>query len=192
MICTSTRLETSFQTQTRFTLPLHRFHKFGAHSHSKATNMTGTALDPNFFERCSTTTHKGSKLEAYRAIYARSTMVLFSRKTHTPIAALTFAADDKGCLGMLTGRPAPPDASETYFQGMLNLPDQNFTFTISNLSNKGSIRFQVLHQGDGSASAQQVNQINVLRSNQTYTIPGDRRSNRKTLSRSNRKSKMFP
>lgn len=117
-------------------------------------------LDPKFFERCSVTTHGTAQLEAYKAVYPRSTMVLFSRKTHTPLAALTLTAV---CLSMLTGRPAlassdrPASPSDTveatsYFQGMLNQPDQNFTFTITNLSNKGHIVFQLLHESDGLAS----------------------------------------
>ena len=73
-------------------------------------------------------------------------MVLFSRKTRTPLAALTFkAVNDSNCLSMLTGRPSPANASEPYFQGMMNKPDQAFSLTISNLSPVGMINFNILH-----------------------------------------------
>ena len=143
-------------------------------------------LDQRFFERFQSTPHKNSTLEAYKAVYARSTLVLFSRKTRTPMAALTLRARDVGCLGMLTGRPSPKNASEPYFQGMLNMPDQAFTFTISNLSDQGMVNFNILHtpyrvsQVDPGPSYG-INQVNELHVNQSYTIEADQRNNRRMI-----------
>lgn len=149
-------------------------------------------LDQRFFERVATTNKKhGSNgtatnicLESYKAVYARSTMVLFSRKTHTPLAALTLKADDVGCLGMFTARPPPPQNKDTaHFQGMLNMPNQLFTLTISNLSDLGMINFNILHTPGYRVStvdpgpAFGINEVNELHPNQSYTVQADQRNN---------------
>ena len=145
-----------------------------------------TMLDQRFFERIQSTPHKNSIFESYKAVFARSTMVLFSRQTRTPLAALTLRAQDVGCLSMFTGRPSPVDAPEPYFQGMLNMPDQTFDFTITNLSDSGMINFNVLHtphrvsQVDPGPSYG-INQVNELHSNQSYTIEADQRNNRRMI-----------
>lgn len=143
-------------------------------------------LDYRFFERVATTNYKECTLESYKAVYARSTMVLFSRKTGTPLAALTLKADDVGCLSMLTGRPSPKASKEPYFQGMLNLPDQTFSFTISNLSDKGMINFNILHTPHRVSEVDPgpgygINEVNELSRNQSYTIQADQRNNRKMV-----------
>jgi hypothetical protein len=143
-------------------------------------------LDTCFFERIATTKHKDSLLESYKAVYARSTMVLFSRKTRTPLAALTLKANDVGCLSMLTGRPSPKGSPEPYFQGMLSMSDQAFTFTISNLSDEGMVNFNVLHTPHRVSEvdpgpAYGINQVNELHKNQSYTIEADQRTNRQMI-----------
>jgi hypothetical protein len=143
-------------------------------------------LDQHFFERIRTTHHGSSIFESYKAVYARSTMVLFSRQTRTPLAALTLKADDVGCLSMLTGRPSPVGESDPYFQGMLNMPDQTFTFTISNLSDQGMINFNILHTPHRVSAVNPgpsygINEVNELHENQSYTIPADQRSNRRMI-----------
>jgi len=143
-------------------------------------------LDSRFFQRCATTDHKGQMLESYKAIYARSTMVLFSRKSKTPLAAMTLKADDVGCLSMMTRRPSPKNATEPYFQGMLNMPNQSFTFTISNLSDKGLINFNILHAPHRVSEVNPgpsygINEVNELHRNQSYTIEADQRNNRAML-----------
>ena len=143
-------------------------------------------LDQRFFERIATTPHKDSVIESYKAVYARSTMVLYSRKTRTPLAALTLKADDVGCLSMLTGRPSPPSSSEPYVQGMLNMPDQTFDFTISNLSDKGMINFNILHTPSRVSAVNPgpsygINEVNELHPNESYTIPADQRNNCKMV-----------
>lgn len=143
-------------------------------------------LDSRFFQRCATTDHKGQMLESYKAVYARSTMVLFSRKSKTPLAALTLKADDVGCLSMLTSRPSPKNATEPYFQGMLNMPNQKFTFTISNLSGSGMINFNILHTPRRVSEVNPgpsygINEVNELHKSQSYTIEADQRNSRAML-----------
>jgi hypothetical protein len=47
------------------------------------------ALDPRFFDRIALMRHGPDGFyESYKAVFARSTMVLFSRLTMTPLAAL--------------------------------------------------------------------------------------------------------
>jgi len=154
-------------------------------------------LDRRFFERTDTKHNKASLLESYKAVYTRSTMVLFSRKTRTPLAALTIKADDVGCLSMLTGRPSPKDSSDPHFQGMLNMPNQAFTFTISNLSDKGLINFNVLHTPHRVSTVDPgpsygINEVNELRVNESYTIEADQRNNRKMILRGKTKTVVDP
>jgi len=91
-------------------------------------------LDNRFFQLVQAVpeTHGNVVVESYKAVYARSTMILYSRKTHTPLAALTLKGDevDVGCLSMLMARPCPPNNSTPHFQGMLSLPDQIFFYNI--------------------------------------------------------------
>lgn len=143
-------------------------------------------LDRRFFERCKCTSHKGLLFESYKAVYARSTMVLFSRKTRTPLAALTLSTRDVGCLSMFTGRPSPSGSEEPYFQGMLNMPDQAFTFSISNLSERGMINFNILHTPHrvscvDPGPAYGINQVNELHTNQSYTVTADQRNSRQMV-----------
>jgi hypothetical protein len=124
--------------------------------------------------------------EAYVAKYARSTMVLYSRKTHTPLAALVLKADDPGALSVLTSRPTPPGQNEPYFQGMINMPNQVFEFSIVNLSSDGWINFNILHTPHrvnevDPGPAYGVNAVNELRPEQSYTIEADQRTNRRML-----------
>jgi hypothetical protein len=143
-------------------------------------------IDPHFFTRVSAEDNKQVRHEAYKAKYARSTMVLYSTKTRTPLAALVFKAEDPGCLSLLTGRPTPGQATEPYFQGMLNMPDQVFTFSIVNLSDKGMINFNILHTPHRVSEVDPgptygINQVNELHPNQGYTIPADQRNNCKMV-----------
>jgi hypothetical protein len=143
-------------------------------------------LDNRFFELITVKQHGGVDYEAYKSVYLRSTMVLFSRQTKTPLAALTFKAEDVGCLSMLTGRPSPRNDPRPYFQGILNMPDQVIDFTITNLSNEGMINFNILHkphhvtQVDPGPSFW-VNQLNELTPNQSYTIKADQRNGCKMI-----------
>eukprot|EP00566_Odontella_aurita_P008590 CAMPEP_0113556620 /NCGR_PEP_ID=MMETSP0015_2-20120614/17349_1 /TAXON_ID=2838 /ORGANISM="Odontella" /LENGTH=645 /DNA_ID=CAMNT_0000457979 /DNA_START=240 /DNA_END=2177 /DNA_ORIENTATION=+ /assembly_acc=CAM_ASM_000160 len=108
-------------------------------------------------------------------------MVLFSRKTHTALAALTLKADDPGCVALLTERPSPSRSSEPYFQGMLALPDQKFSFTITNLSNRGRINFNILHAPNRTGPSFGINEVNELRSNESHTVVSDQRTKRRMI-----------
>lgn len=72
-------------------------------SETKPVSAPPPLLDKTQFERVVTTDdYNGSILEPYKAVYARSTMVLFSQKTRSPLAALTLKADDVGYSTALT------------------------------------------------------------------------------------------
>jgi hypothetical protein len=140
-----------------------------------------SVLDPRFFKKITTRNHRGNILEAYKAVHNRSTMVLLSCKTQTPLAALTLKADDQGCLSMLTARPPPKGASEAYFQGMLNQVDESFTLTISNLSDEGMINFDVLHSPCPASQVNPgpdyaINKTSVISPNQSYSFEADQRN----------------
>jgi len=140
-------------------------------------------LDSQFFEYVKHQDKENARYEAYKARYARSTMVLFSKKTRSPLAALIFHAQDPGVMSLLTGRPAPPGSTEPHFQGLLNMPEQVFRFTIANLSNEGFINFNILHTPHrvnevDPGPAYGINEVNELRQNQAYTIPADQRTGR--------------
>eukprot|EP00579_Thalassiosira_antarctica_P021002 CAMPEP_0201961736 /NCGR_PEP_ID=MMETSP0904-20121228/8112_1 /ASSEMBLY_ACC=CAM_ASM_000553 /TAXON_ID=420261 /ORGANISM="Thalassiosira antarctica, Strain CCMP982" /LENGTH=434 /DNA_ID=CAMNT_0048507981 /DNA_START=78 /DNA_END=1382 /DNA_ORIENTATION=+ len=110
-------------------------------------------------------------------------MVLFSRQSRTPLAALTLKAKDIGCLSMLTGRPSPKDATQPHFQGLLNMPDQSFSFVITNLSDDGMLNFNILHTPHRVSEVDPgpsygINEVNELHPNQSYEIEADQRTNR--------------
>jgi uncharacterized membrane protein YgcG len=141
------------------------------------------SLDSRFFTRTTTKDHGSVRYEGYKANQARSTMVLFSTKTKTPLAALILSARDSGVLSLLTSRPKPAAADESisYFQGMLNMPSQEFTFTIANLNPRGLINFNILHTPHRVSEVDPgpafgINQVNELHENQAYTIPADQRT----------------
>jgi hypothetical protein len=153
-------------------------------------------LDSSFFQRVQDSTQDSIQeqpsvssnvsYEGYKATYSRSTMVLFSNKTRTPLAALVFRAKDPGVMSLLTGRPVPPGSQSpdaSYFQGMLNMNGQEFEITIANLSPNGMINFNILHTPHRVSEvdpgpAYGVNQLNELHENQVYTIPADQRTGR--------------
>jgi hypothetical protein len=66
---------------------------------------------------------------------------------------------------------------------MLNMPDQTFTFTISNLS-EDMINFNILHtphrvSAENPGPSYGINEVNELRPHQSYTIAADQRNNRR-------------
>jgi len=150
-------------------------------------------LDPRFFQLVSTTPMPNTRgsvlLESYRALYERYTMVLFSRKTQTPLAALTLRSGSVQCLCNVTAGSSSRETSATHFRGMLSLPHQTFSFTISNLSDEAMINFNVLRASEDSGpSCYGVNEVNELRPNQSYTIDVDQRTQRRlVLGAGNRK-----
>ena len=135
-------------------------------------------LNGRFFDNIGATDHFGFRYETYKVVYAPSTMVLFSRQTNTPLAALTLKADDVGCSAVLNSRQGPTISEGNYFQGMLNMSNQPFTITISNLSTTGKILFDVLHN---RRVASRLNQVNILHPNQSYTVEADKSNNNRKL-----------
>jgi hypothetical protein len=146
-------------------------------------------LDQQFFTRISVKDDPvGSfRWEAYKAVNTRSSLVLFSRKTGTALAALTLkATDDVGCLSMITGRPSPPNGTEPYFQGMLNMPNEAFSFVITNLSDTNMISFNILHTPHRVSEVNPgpsygINEVNELRKNQSVGIEADQRTGRQMV-----------
>eukprot|EP00581_Thalassiosira_minuscula_P001295 CAMPEP_0183742612 /NCGR_PEP_ID=MMETSP0737-20130205/64788_1 /TAXON_ID=385413 /ORGANISM="Thalassiosira miniscula, Strain CCMP1093" /LENGTH=577 /DNA_ID=CAMNT_0025978201 /DNA_START=112 /DNA_END=1845 /DNA_ORIENTATION=+ len=156
-------------------------------------------LDQRYFNQVAKKRHNNHVLESYKAVYARSTMVLFSRETHTPLAALTLKSTrDIGCLSLLTGRPSPKEnAAQLYFQGMLNMPDQNFSLVITNLSEDGMVNFNVLHTPHQVSEVDPgptygVNEVNELHKSQSYEIVADQRTNRSMVLKGKTESKIDP
>jgi hypothetical protein len=72
-------------------------------------------LSPDFFNQVFTKTEGKNTYEAYVSKYPYSTMVLYSTKTMTPLAALLFKPHDKNVTPILTGRPSPSGITEPYF-----------------------------------------------------------------------------
>lgn len=109
--------------------------------------------------------------------FVNATMVLFSEKKGIPIAAFTLLPSDKQHISVITQRPAPSCAisqnqKATFFQAMLDSDDLEFECTISNLWSDSSISFDVF------AGSNSINAINVLQPNQSYTVRGDKRTER--------------
>ena len=140
----------------------------------------------DYFELIESQINNGVKYEAYKANVTRSSMVLFSKKTATPLAALVFQAEDSGVLSVLTSRPSPPASQEPFFQGMLNLPDQAFALSIVNLAEQGFINFNILHTPHrvnevDPGPAYGINQVNELRPGRGYKIECDQRTGRQMV-----------
>jgi hypothetical protein len=154
-------------------------------------------LDQQFFEKVATRNHRGNILEAYKAVHNWIMMVLFSMKTLMPLASLTLKADDLGCLSMLTARPPPKEAHEAYFQGMLNQLDQSFMFIILNLSDEGSVNFDVLYTRCPASRISPgwdyaVNKRSLLRLNQSHIVEANARNNRRMVLGGKTKKASFP
>lgn len=133
--------------------------------------------------------HQGMHYKVLRSTYPRSTMVLYSKKTRTPLAALILTTPlDRGVMSLLTKRP-PPAGDEAaangaaYFQGMLNMPDQEFTFTMVNFSQDGYINFNILHTPHEVREVDPgpewgINQVNEIYTGEAYTVDCDQRTNK--------------
>jgi hypothetical protein len=141
-------------------------------------------LSDKFFEREISQQRNDMNFIGFRCKFARSTMVLFSRKTATPLAALVLTAPkDAGVLTMITARPETKSSLSSHFQGMLNLPGQVFQLSIVNLQ-PDMINFNVLHTPDYKVDCKDpglqygINMINELRGYQAYSIPCDQRTNK--------------
>jgi hypothetical protein len=148
-----------------------------------STHKQPNMLATEFFKHVETREVGDVTYEGYKAHYARSTLVLYSKRTKTPLAALIFKAEDVGTLALLTSRPSPHGIATPHFQGMLNLPDQAFNFAIVNLCTEGWINFNVLHTPHRVSSSDPgpafgINAINELKPNEAYTINSDQRTDR--------------
>lgn len=109
--------------------------------------------------------------------FPRSTMVLYSHQTHTPLASIIFKptapARESGCISMLVERPPPPGSSkERYIQGLLNLPNQEFEFILTNLTGWGIVKLSIIHHRRWIPGGR-VNYCSLLRSNQTDRVDAD-------------------
>ena len=112
-------------------------------------------------------------------------MVLMSKKTATPLAALVLSTPDRGCMSMMTSRPSPPGATEDYFQGMLNMPDQPIELSIINLCDD-LINFNILHVPHKVMEVDPgpefgINSVNELYCGEAYTIRQDQRTKRQMI-----------
>ncbi|KAH3745399.1 RNA polymerase Rpb1, domain 1 [Pelomyxa schiedti] len=150
-------------------------------------------LDGEFFELVDSRTVEGFVYQAYRPLYPRSTIVLFSEVQGQPVAAFTVIP--RNCNSVLTKRTCPPPVaippycgSASYFQELLSANNREFDFVISNLTHfegpqPGFINFNVLHTAHqvrevDPGPAWGVNQVNELKPSESYRIECDQRTNR--------------
>jgi hypothetical protein len=145
-------------------------------------------LDGKFFRKSEAASQ--GKFVAYENVYQRSTMILSSTKTGTPIAAVTLVSGTPDTAALVTARPPPVGNQEentSFFQGMLNKDGALFSFAVTNLGMKGHLLFQVFQVG----SELPVNEVNCVEANSTYVIPCDQRSGQ-AMSIQSRKDKANP
>lgn len=137
--------------------------------------------------------------EAWQSFCHQTTMVLFSKTTCTPLAALLFEPKDKTAKSVLTARPAVSTSATCrtsanslgttvpHFQGMLDRDDQVFYFTIVNLSEDGGINFNIIHTPEYKVNCVDpgpsygINEVNELRPGRTYTVRCDQRTHREMI-----------
>ena len=121
--------------------------------------------------------------EAWQAVFPRSTMVLFSKTTCSPLAALVFHPKDPNVKSLVTAVPETVSESIPHFQGMFDQDNKVFYFTIINLAQEGSINFNILHAPNYKVNCVDpgpsygINQVNELRPGDDYTIKCDQRNN---------------
>jgi len=131
---------------------------------------------------------KNTIFSLYEATHPRSTMILKSKKTQTPLAALVLLTADSGCRRILTARPPPSGKDQPHFQGMLDMPDQPFSLAIVNLTSD-TINFNILHTPEYKVDkvdpgpAFGINQVNELHAGQAYVVKSDQRVNRQMVLR---------
>lgn len=144
-------------------------------------------LSTQFFKREKFQQVNDFVYEGYTCKYPQSTLVLYSKKSGNALAALTIQPKNTNNglnWAVCTARPAPVQKIKAlsddtvFFQGLFNQDNQEIQLTISNLSPlpQGFIVFNVLHVDPKTNQVEQVNLINELFYNQSYTIPCDKRT----------------
>ena len=155
-------------------------------------------LDNRFFNYIKTQVGATGRFEAYRVCHPNSTIVLFPLDdVTTPIAALTILPrnhSDTEVNTVITRRTTSDSDSKNplgVFQAMSNTEGGEFQFVITNLvsterpSDPKFVKIDIL---DSDIAVRQVdmpwraiNQVNELRSNESYVVESDQRRNNCTL-----------
>ncbi len=144
-------------------------------------------LSSQFFKREKFQQVQDLVYEGYTCKYPQSTLILYSKKTGNALASFVIQPKNTNNglnWSVLTARPPPQQkikclADETvFFQGLFNQDNQEIQMTISNLSplKDGFVVFNILHADPKTNQVEQVNLINELYPNQSYTIPCDKRT----------------
>lgn len=117
----------------------------------------------------------------HRAKYPTATMILFSQKTRTPLAAVVLTTKNKQVQTLLTARPKLPESEELCFQAMLDQPDQVFYFNICNLYSSGTLNINIIQRQSAHQTTGSVNRINVLKALDCHTVLADQRTQREMI-----------
>src|SRR5439155_26253616 len=115
-------------------------------------------------------------------------MILFSKKTGLPLAALhlrcqsnEFQNDTKGNRGkaLFTKRPYQSNVP-CDFQGIINRDGQEFELVISNLIDEGYLNFNIMKDNNNinEVNPGGLNQINELKPYESYAVTCDQKDNK--------------
>lgn len=110
-----------------------------------------------------------------------SSMILFSRPTGTPLAAVGLRAYNNTAQSVISKRYTPGPAD---FQGMLNADNRRFEIIISNLTDLGVVKIDLMNNNtavdetDPGAAKGALNQVNELHEMQSTSIRADQKDSR--------------
>lgn len=117
-------------------------------------------------------------------------MILFSEVDGSPLASLRLSAQEtvtqtgefKG-RALITNRPDKTTDNLQMFQGLIDRTGQEIQLSITNLSNKGRINFNILRTDQKVTMVDPggLNQVNELRPYETYHVKSDQNANNASL-----------
>lgn len=110
-------------------------------------------------------------LETIQSKWPSSTMVLYSKITQTPLAALIILPKENDTQFVIK-----EDTNRMCFQCMVNKNGAKLSMCMINLSVEGSIKFDIMRHDDLS-----VNKINVLGINSAYCVEIDQKTQRRMI-----------
>lgn len=141
-------------------------------------------LNSKYFEYLDQRQLDQVRYEAYRP--KGRPMILFSLVDGSPLAALTFRAQDVPGNGgdcLISQRPSRDGDFNCDFQGLINRDDQEFELIITNLSDRSYINFNILKKDESVETVNPggLNEINELRPNESYAVRCDQVDNRSLI-----------
>jgi hypothetical protein len=130
-------------------------------------------LNSHYFSQIDSTVNGDDEYVSYRCKY--DTIILYSGNG-IPLAAVSFKCNNERINALLAPRT---DKTHAGFQGIITEDDQEFQFIITNLTNIGMVKIDIMksnvavNEVDPGAAKGGVNKVNELHRLQSYLIRAD-------------------